>query len=110
MKNLGVLFDRHLTWDAHVSVVVRKCVGLLIGLRHLRHFPPAARDDDGCAGPGDFACEVLSVGVWERFCCKRCQTHEGCEFCYQSCCRAQEVRSRVWRAGPPWPALTSPNV
>ena len=40
MKNLGVLFDRHLTWDAHVSDVVRKCVGLLIGLRHLRHFLP----------------------------------------------------------------------
>ena len=31
VKNLGVLFDRHLTWDAHVSDVVRKCVGLLIG-------------------------------------------------------------------------------
>ena len=35
-----MLFDRHLTWDAHVSDVVRKCVGLLIGLRHLRHFLP----------------------------------------------------------------------
>ena len=40
VKNLGVLFDRHLTWDAHVSDVVRKCVGLLIGLRHLRHYLP----------------------------------------------------------------------
>ena len=40
VKNLGVLFDRHLTWDAHVSDVVRKCVGLLIGLRHLSHFLP----------------------------------------------------------------------
>ena len=40
VKNLGVLFDRHLSWDAHVSDVVRKCVGLLIGLRHLRHFLP----------------------------------------------------------------------
>ena len=40
VKNLGVLFDRHLTWDAHVSDVVRKCVGLLIGLRHLRRFLP----------------------------------------------------------------------
>ena len=38
--NLGVLFDRHLTWDEHVSDVVRKCVGLLIGLRHLRRFLP----------------------------------------------------------------------
>ena len=40
VKNLGVLFDRHLTWDAHVSNVVRECVGLLIGLRHLRRFLP----------------------------------------------------------------------
>ena len=40
VRNLGVLFDRHLTWDAHVSDVVRKCVGLLIGLRHLRHYLP----------------------------------------------------------------------
>ena len=40
VKNLGVLFDRHLSWDAHVSDVVRKSVGLLIGLRHLSHFLP----------------------------------------------------------------------
>ena len=40
VKNLGVLFDRHLSWDAHVSDVVRKCVGLLIGLRRLSHFLP----------------------------------------------------------------------
>ena len=40
VKNLGVLFDRHLSWDAHVSAVVRHCTGLLIGLRHLRHFLP----------------------------------------------------------------------
>ena len=40
VRNLGVLFDRHLTWDAHVSDVVRKCVGLLIGLRHLRRYIP----------------------------------------------------------------------
>ena len=35
-----MIFDRHLTWDAHVSDVVSKCIGLLIGLRHLRHFLP----------------------------------------------------------------------
>ena len=40
VRNLGVMFDRHLTWDAHVSDVVRRCTGLLIGLRHLRHFLP----------------------------------------------------------------------
>ena len=27
-------------WDAHVSNVVRECVGLLVGLRHLSHFLP----------------------------------------------------------------------
>ena len=40
VKNLGVLFDRHLSWDAHVDDVVRKSIGLLIGLRHLRHYLP----------------------------------------------------------------------
>ena len=40
VKNLGVLFDRHLSWDAHVSDVVCKSVGLLIGLRHLRRYLP----------------------------------------------------------------------
>ena len=40
VKNLGVLFDRHLSWDAHVDDVVRKSVGLLIGLRHLRRYLP----------------------------------------------------------------------
>ena len=38
-KNLGVIFDRHLSWDAHVSDV-HKCIGILIGLRHLRHYLP----------------------------------------------------------------------
>ena len=41
VKNLGVLFDRHLNWDAQVSNIVRQCTGLLIGIRHLRHFLPA---------------------------------------------------------------------
>ena len=41
MRNLGVLFDRHLTWDAHVSALVKKCNGILIGLSHVRHqIPP----------------------------------------------------------------------
>ena len=38
VRNLGVLFDRHLDWDAHVTSVVNKCIGLLIGLRHLRRY------------------------------------------------------------------------
>ena len=42
VRNLGVLFDRHLSWDAHVTSVVNKCIGLLIGLRHLRRYLPAS--------------------------------------------------------------------
>ena len=41
VKNLGVVFDRHLTWDPHVSALVKKCNGILIGLSHVRHqIPP----------------------------------------------------------------------
>ena len=38
VKNLGVMFDRHLSWNAHVSDVVQRCIGLLIGPRQMRHF------------------------------------------------------------------------
>ena len=41
MRNLGVLFDKHLTWDAHVSSLVQKCYGILIALSHVRHYIPA---------------------------------------------------------------------
>jgi len=40
VKNLGVLFDKHVTWDAHVSALVKKCYGILIGLSHVRHCIP----------------------------------------------------------------------
>ena len=40
VDNLGLIFDRHLTWDAHISDLVRRCIGLLIGLRHPRHYLP----------------------------------------------------------------------
>ena len=40
VKNLGLVMDRHLTYDAHVSQVCRKCTGLLIGLCHVRHCIP----------------------------------------------------------------------
>ena len=39
-KNLGVTFDRSLTWDSHVSVISRRCFGILAGLSHLRHHIP----------------------------------------------------------------------
>ena len=41
-KNLGLIFDRSLTWDSHVSEITRRCIGVLSGLSHLRgHLPPS---------------------------------------------------------------------
>ena len=40
VKNLGLVMDRHMNFDAHVSQVCRKCTGLLIGLSHARHSIP----------------------------------------------------------------------
>ena len=39
-KNLGVTFDAHLSFDTHVSEVVRRCTGVLSGLCHTRHYLP----------------------------------------------------------------------
>ena len=41
VKNLGVIFDRHLTWDARVQEITRKCFEILIGLSHIRQYLPA---------------------------------------------------------------------
>ena len=40
VRNLGVVFDKHLAWDPHVSALVKKCNGILIGLSHVRHQIP----------------------------------------------------------------------
>ena len=40
VKNLGVVFDRYLSWDQHISLVTRRCFGMLTGLVHLRHYLP----------------------------------------------------------------------
>ena len=40
VRNLGVVFDKHLTWDSHVSALVKKCNGILIELSHVRHQIP----------------------------------------------------------------------
>ena len=40
VKNLGVIFDQHLSRDAHVGAVSRKCCGILTALSHLSHFLP----------------------------------------------------------------------
>ena len=39
-KNLGIIFDRHLNWTSHVSYIIRRCVGMLNGLSHLRNYLP----------------------------------------------------------------------
>ena len=40
VKNLGVTFDKTMSWDGHVGVVSRHCTGTLIGLSHVRHVIP----------------------------------------------------------------------
>ena len=40
-KNLGITFDRYLSWDSHVEQLSRKCVGILTALSHLRHYLPS---------------------------------------------------------------------
>ena len=40
VRNLGVVFDKHLAWDSHISALVKKCNGILIGLSHVRHQIP----------------------------------------------------------------------
>ena len=40
-KNLGIIFDRHLTWGDHITTLTKRCFGVLGGLSHLRgHLPP----------------------------------------------------------------------
>ena len=40
VRNLGVIFDNKLSWDAHVSTISRRCAGILSGLSHVRHHLP----------------------------------------------------------------------
>ena len=42
VRNLGVHFDKYLSWDSHVSALVKKCNGILIGLSHVRHQIPSS--------------------------------------------------------------------
>ena len=39
-KNLGLIFDRTLSWDLHVSKLSQRCCGILVGISHLRHYLP----------------------------------------------------------------------
>ena len=38
--NLGVVFDGALSWEPHVSELSRRCMGVLIGVSHVRHCLP----------------------------------------------------------------------
>ena len=40
VKNLGVTFDKNLTFTDHVTDVARRCTGVLSGLSHCRHALP----------------------------------------------------------------------
>ena len=40
VKNLGVMLDRHLSFEAHVDYMTKKCTGILIALSHARHVVP----------------------------------------------------------------------
>ena len=45
-KNLGLTFDRTLSWESHVSNITKRCFGTLHGLSHLRnHLPPLVITD-----------------------------------------------------------------
>ena len=41
VKNLGVIFDRHLSFDSHIDSLVRRCSGMLLSLCHAKHGLPA---------------------------------------------------------------------
>ena len=40
VKNLGVMMDRHLSFERHVDSVCEKCTGILIALCHAQHSIP----------------------------------------------------------------------
>ena len=41
VKNLGLIFDRTLSWNSHTSYISKRCFGILTGLSHLKHSLPA---------------------------------------------------------------------
>jgi len=40
VRNLGLILDNRLSWEAHVSLISRRCMGILSGLSHARHHLP----------------------------------------------------------------------
>ena len=41
VKNLGLVMDRHLSFDDHISQLVARCTGALIALSHSKHVLPS---------------------------------------------------------------------
>ena len=41
VKNLGLVMDRFLTFDAHIDQLVGKCTGMLLALSHVKHCLPS---------------------------------------------------------------------
>ena len=41
VKNLGLIMDRHLTFEDHISGLVARCTGVLISLSHSKHVLPS---------------------------------------------------------------------
>ena len=41
VKNLGLVMDRFLTFDAHIDQLVGKCTGVLLALSHAKHSLPS---------------------------------------------------------------------
>ena len=40
VRNLGVIFDNKMSWEAHIAMISRRCMGILSGLSHVRHHLP----------------------------------------------------------------------
>ena len=40
VKNLGLVMDKHFTFDAHIDQLVGKCTGILVALAHAKYSMP----------------------------------------------------------------------
>ena len=66
-KNLGITFDRTLSWNTHVTLVVRRCFGILSGISHLRGAPTIVCHLRTGQGIGPLASSLLYLCIWEWF-------------------------------------------
>ena len=42
VKNLGLVFDTNMNWEAHIQQLTTKCFGTLTSLSHIRHYLPSS--------------------------------------------------------------------